>query len=535
MLSVILIDDEPSIREGLKSIIDWEAHGFTICGEASNGMEGLEKICLLNPDLAIVDIKMPVMDGFQMISELRKLGNSCEYIILSAYSDFKYAQSAIDLSIGSYILKPIEQEELIEKITKVRETVLQKREAKQALDLSLSLSRSEMIQSLVLGQPMTGDCEEKMGLCGLDFPWKTYQVTLIDIENNGFDAPNLRQKIMQEVEHLLTCYEQGYVFSINQYIGLLTKKLSNCHYSRILSDLHERILKLTGLDVFISLGQPEKSLDSIKLSYQTACRLLDKKFIYGYKKIITYQQIPQKEDGRKSPLNRWDIDAVTHELYRAIDVENSEAINDQLEAIKDYFIASESDESFIKIQYSNIYTAIVSRLTNSNEALRQTLSIQQSVLTEICTKSSLQELHGYIKFVLIALSEEVARLRPADPVKKILDYVERHYSEDLKLESLAALFHYNSAYLGKLIRSKTGVQFSAYLERLRIEKAKELLEAGYKVYEVAQRTGYRYIDYFYRKFKKHVGVSPTDYKGKKSGAATPGAGGNEDGTGSEKI
>lgn len=533
MLSVILIDDEPSIREGLKSIIDWEAHGFTLCGEASNGMEGLEKICLLCPDLAIVDVKMPVMDGFQMISELRKLGSPCEYIILSAYSDFKYAQSAIDLGIGSYVLKPIEQEELIEKITKVREKVLLKREAKQALDLSLSLSRGSIIQSLVLGQPPGEDFEEKKELYGLDFPWKTYQVSLIDIEKSNYEAPELRQKIFHEVESFVAGFELGYVFSINQYIGILSKNLSSGPFTRMMNDLHQRIHKISGLDVIISLGQPEKSLDSIKYSYQTACRLLDKKFVYGYKKIITYQQIPKKEDGKKRGLTHWDIDDITAGLYRAVDVESNEAINDQLEEIRDYFIASESDESFIKIQYSNIYTAIASRLTNNNEALRHNLSLQQQILSELCEKTSLQELHGYMKFVLISMSEELARLRPCDPVKKILDYVERHYSEDLKLENLATLFHYNSAYLGKLIRNKTGVQFSTYLERLRIKKAKELLEEGYKVYEVAQKTGYRYIDYFYRKFKKHVGISPTDYKEKKSLAATLSGGGSDHEKGSQ--
>lgn len=513
MLKVLLIDDEPIIREGLKSIIDWNAYGFDICGEASNGMEGLEKICLLKPDLAIVDIKMPVMDGFLMITELRKSKISCEYIVLSAYSDFKYAQAAIELSIGSYILKPIEQEELIEKIVKVRESVISKREAKQVLDMSVSLSRSKILQSLVLGQFLVPDVEKQFDLYNLDFPWKTYQVGLIEIDKKDYEATELRQKIYNEVGNFIASHGQGYVFSINQYIGILFRNLSSGAFPRILTDLHERILQISHMDVVLSLGHPENSLETVKLSYQAACRLIEKKFIYGYKRIITHHQIPKKESSKKASMILWNIDTVTASLYSSVDVENSEAINDKLEEIRDFFTRSESNEAFIKIQYSNIYTAIISRLINNNESLRSMIGIRQEILSEICAKSSLQELHGYMKFVLISVTEELSKIRPSDPVKKILDYIERHYSEDLKLENLAVLFHYNSAYLGKLIRTKTGVQFSSYLDKVRIQKAKELLKEGLKVYEVAQKTGYRYIDYFYKKFKKYVGISPTDYKG----------------------
>jgi two-component system response regulator YesN len=154
MLKVVLIDDEPTIREGLKSIIDWEAYGFAVCGEASNGNEGLEKICTLGADLAIVDVKMPVMDGLQMVSELNTRRIECEYIILSAYSDFKYAQSAIELGIGSYVLKPIEESELIEKLLKVRESIQNRKKAKDYLDLSVNLSRIKLLQQMVQGQPM---------------------------------------------------------------------------------------------------------------------------------------------------------------------------------------------------------------------------------------------------------------------------------------------------------------------------------------------------------------------------------------------
>ena len=97
MFKVLLIDDEPIIREGLETIIDWSQHGFEICGEAANGRDGLEKVRHMQPDLLIVDIKMPVIDGLKLLEELRKEGNQVQALILTGYSEFAYAQKAVNL------------------------------------------------------------------------------------------------------------------------------------------------------------------------------------------------------------------------------------------------------------------------------------------------------------------------------------------------------------------------------------------------------------------------------------------------------
>lgn len=510
MLKVILIDDEPAIREGLKSIIDWKAYGFTICGEASSGTEGLEKICRLAPDLAIVDVKMPGMDGLRMVAELNNRRVQCEYIILSAYSDFKYAQSAIDLGIGCYVLKPIEETELVERLEKVRETIGNRKKTKHYMDMSATLSRSRIIQQMVLGQKLPEDVRRDWGLYGLSLPWKTYQVGLLEVNKKNSETASLKARVENEAESFMTDCGLGYVFDIEHFVGLLLDNSGNKANPRVLSDMYDRIRRITKSDVTIALGTIVAEPEDLKASYLHACRLMEKKFLYGYKKIITMPA--QTPDAGAGGFEDWDVDAVIEDIYCAIDVGNSEHINNLLEEVKNRFICHEYEEGIIKVHFSNLYTAVVSKIMAGNEALKAAVYIRQEVLAEICRKSSLQELHGYMKYVFSSLSEELSKLRPHDPVKKILDYIDRNYAQDLKLESLAVLFHYNSAYLGKLIRSKTGVQFSAYLDNVRMEKAKRLLKDGLKVYEVARKVGYRYIDYFYRKFKKHTGVSPTDYR-----------------------
>jgi len=123
MLKVIFIDDEPLIRQGLKSIINWSQYGYVICGEACDGIEGMKKIIELSPDVAIVDINLPGCNGLKMLQALSEAGNKCKIIILSGYSEFKYAQQAVDLGVEAYLLKPIEQDELTEKIIKIHKDI----------------------------------------------------------------------------------------------------------------------------------------------------------------------------------------------------------------------------------------------------------------------------------------------------------------------------------------------------------------------------------------------------------------------------
>ena len=100
---------------------------------------------------------------------------------------------------------------------------------------------------------------------------------------------------------------------------------------------------------------------------------------------------------------------------------------------------------------------------------------------------------------------------------EVLHYIQNNYQENLKLETLAPLFGYNSSYLGRLFTKKLDVNFNAYLDQVRIARAKELLDDGsLKVYEIAERVGYSNVDYFHRKFKKYVGTSPAEYRKKRN-------------------
>lgn len=510
----MIIDDEYFIREGLRTIIDWDRYGFEICGDTDNGMDGLKMARQLMPDLVIADIKMPVMDGLQMVEELRKQGSACKVIILTAYPDFRFAQKSIELDIDSYLLKPIEQQALIEKITKVHDSIVNTREMKQYMDESISLSKDKIIEQIVIGNIPCIRMEKYNLLYGFDFPWRNYTVGLIDISTNFPEEINLRNDVMSETEKYISRYGYGYVFYIDKYIGVLLKNTVKDLLPRILKEIQDSIFEKQKISVTISLGESVTTIEDVKKSYFVACKLMDKKFLYGHNRIMMGFSEHDRKDKSCYSINDFDFAGVVDKLYYAVDLNYPVQINNILEEVKNCFLLSEADEDTIKINYTDMLISIVTQLSAKNNTLEYHIEKKKEMISQIYKKTSLLDLHGYIKYKLISLSDELSVLRPEDTVKKMIDYIERNYDMDIKLETLASTFNYNSNYLGRLFKCSTGQCFNTYLDHVRIENAKALLQKGLKVYQVVDKVGIRDIDYFYKKFKKYTGMSPSCFKAK---------------------
>lgn len=152
METVFFADDEKVIRDGLKYIIDWEDLGFRICGDAANGEEALTRIRQLNPSLAIMDIRMPKMHGIEVIQQLREQGYNGKIIILSGYSDFKYAQQAIRYGVGYYLTKPIDETELLNIVKEVSEDLAREQKDNQVQTHYREKAKREILEDLVLGK-----------------------------------------------------------------------------------------------------------------------------------------------------------------------------------------------------------------------------------------------------------------------------------------------------------------------------------------------------------------------------------------------
>lgn len=152
MINVLIVDDEPFIRQGLLLLIDWNSLGFQVCGQASNGVQALECIRTMRPDLIISDIKMPEMDGMQLAKIIyEQYGGEMKMVLLSGFYEFEYAKQAIKYQVNDYILKPIVKDELLQVLVAFRKAFMERTEEKRHQEKQEHIVMTQQVQSILLG------------------------------------------------------------------------------------------------------------------------------------------------------------------------------------------------------------------------------------------------------------------------------------------------------------------------------------------------------------------------------------------------
>ncbi len=510
MYKVVIIDDEAVIREGLKTIIDWEKQGFVVAGEAASGREGLQLIERSRPDLAIVDIKMPGMNGLEMINSLREQKVDCEVIILTGYSEFAYAQKAVELGVKAFVLKPIDPRELTEKVKTVFQELNRKEKTGEDYKEAILLARDKLLEKLVTGEGGEEIQAKAEVLYELHFPWPSYRVILIEIDYRSNMQVILQNNIRREIERFAGEKFNSHLFSIGRNLCLL---LPGSGYGGELEELwqefaaglHERY----GVDIYIAVGKEVKDLKALPSSYHDAESLLLKRFIYGANTVICRREDPGKETKKKGEGLDWE--EIGEKIFVAVFDYKRDLLRQSLAGLREELAAGGYSEEFIRAAYIKLYVYTANRLKDVASP-GVNFPEEQEIYSELCGKKSLDELHEYFEKILLETAEYLVHKRPDGVVRRIIDYIYRYYEEDLKLEYLAKLFGYNPAYLGKIFKAHTGEYFNTYLDMVRMEKAKELLKEDWKVYQIAAKVGYQSLEYFGKKFRKLVGMAPTEYR-----------------------
>jgi two-component system response regulator YesN len=236
-------------------------------------------------------------------------------------------------------------------------------------------------------------------------------------------------------------------------------------------------------------------------------------FFYRGKKYLSLEDIQNKKipDGAVD----WDVDEEVKKLCAFIQVVDNKKIRSFFRELEDHFFHSGKSPQEIRQECMALMIEIRSDLIKKFPALKEMTGTGKETLDAIMKKR-------YLGLILDAMTETCLRMSEALPLlsadsnfQRIISYVKNNYNENLRLESLGQLFYYNCAYLGKRFKEYTGKNFHTYLDMLRIDAAKELLQnTDMKVYEISSKVGYANTDYFYSKFKKYAGESPLVFRKK---------------------
>ncbi len=511
LISVMIVEDEKLTMEDLKTIIDWEACGYKIAATAFNGKQGLKKYRELHPQLIFTDIRMPFMDGIDMISQIRKENQKVSIVLLTAYEDFGYAKAAISLGITEYVIKSEVTEESLKALLGrlERNIMLESRKDKIVTDRMLE-------QFFLSGNGMeNSDIEEYLKrlyhiiLIEQDLPVSVSgEQTLTGIAISTVKIVDLLSSYQYTGWNLevITILSEGQIvlaLSIDEKNHLTGSSLFSCADS-IRDWISQRTLCSFSAYVFSS----RINLYDLKRYCDVNKSVFHKKLIEGSGRVnileypIMYKEVPEKVMKGKQLI--------------ASEVDLCDPAS-----IKQYFgkiygrLAEEEDWEQLLPLSKNFYFLLLTGYRRKFGKIPY-----QELGQEMNWRSWLDA--GKISEWFIEQFDKLnANIRVDDrhyskAIKDSIEYIHSNYrNPDLSLNEVADYVNLSAGYLSGAFKKEVGDTLKNYVTDVRIDAAKKLIEQGnHRIYEIGLEVGYRSSQYFSQVFYKKVGMFPAEYRRK---------------------
>lgn len=532
MLKVFLAEDEFIIREGIKNNIDWQAHGYEFCGEASDGELAFPLIQKTKPDILITDIKMPFMDGLALSRLVKKELPETEIIILSGYEEFDYAKEAIHIGVARYLLKPINGEALLQEVDAVAGVILEKQKEKEIREKY----RKEMEENSLRDQKdlfqhlVTGDCSmeeflsisDKLGL-KIMAPW--YSIVLLKIQSMKHDYEEYSGSIVAVDQKITELTDPEHVIIFDRALegkAFLLKADSEdellSYQKEYMDSIKEVLAGYANLRYFGGIGTPVNRLREIPASFEDASHAFAHRYLVAESCILDSGLLLKEGEGEPDDFK---ISAVNPEQIDRAKMQEFLRTGDLDEIV--YFV----DEFFGKLDGGAMKSRIFRQYITMDAYFSivdflKGLGIQKDEIEAPDQDSSiLQDEKNAMDYIVrimekaLVLREKKASSRYEDVVGEVIRYIEDNYAqEDLSLNLLASHVNFSPNHLSMIFSQQTGQTLIRYLTDYRMNRAKELLRCSSKKSSViSMEVGYKDPHYFSYLFKKTQGMTPTQYRG----------------------
>lgn len=530
MLKIVFIDDEDIIIKGLKVLIDWASLDIEIAGEAYDGEEGINLIKDIKPDIVISDIRMPVLNGLNVLGMIHDFNSAIRVILLSGYSDFEYAKEAIEKGAFCYLLKPISKSELTEKIIKAKEEILQGREInrkeeknKQTLrDLTL-IAQKEYLKDVLMGKNASLErINEIWSVHGFDPNPAKLCIAVFEPDNSpvpGFSIPEelpiLKNTIDNIIEEIL----------IRENVGLLlpyTEKTALIMYFNdpyaiqkgifdTVNEIKETVYDFIKATLSVGIGSVCDNSMGLAKSFKDANYALESKFLYGNNVTINICDIVNGTDD-----SRFNPTPILKEIVHNVEICDKSRVSSLLEHLFEHFRCSELN-SPVRLYIECVTLLALLRQSGITAAMGQEQILEKELFSiDFYNKfKTYQELLQWMKNKLFSLIDNLNSQSFSHSVQLINDikrHIDNNYATSTR-ESVARVFYLNPSYLSQIFKNNTGYGLTNYLTYVRMEKAKKLLlNTDYQIQHIALEIGYNTSQYFSRVFEKYFGVTPSEYR-----------------------
>nr|WP_205524823.1 response regulator [Paenibacillus sp. ALJ109b] len=522
----MLVDDEEDVREGLVVEVDWEALDLRIVGLAENGREALEMAERVEPDIVVTDISMPFMDGLELAKRLRERNPLVKVVILTGYDEFDYARQAVSLSVDEYLLKPFSAGHLTELLTRLRAQmaaeVAEREDVQQLRDhyyTSLPLLQADLMATLLHRQKSPEYIHGKAKQCGLDLHGERYGVSVLTLHMDGEQSADTELKqfaALNIAAEVWTEHGAGHAFMHQETIVLLYVDRwggedGEKRQQQALENVMRSINHYLRIPATVGSGSIVNTLAGVKHAYEDALLALDYRLVPGTDPLIYIADVERQTAGKL----RFD-ELKQQTLTRCLKAGTQAELEDALEIIFRE-ITVEHGRSDIQLYLIEVLTNVWKAAQASGEAMEDIFGAGFQLYTDLFRLPGLSEAQGKVREVCLLVQHRIASGRQhvyKDIVEQALSFTKEHYADpDLSIQKVCGHLHISSGYFCGIFKKEVQLTFLQYLMQIRMEAAKELLRSTeMKSFEIAGQVGFAEPNYFSFCFKKHIGVSPKEYR-----------------------
>lgn len=491
--SILVIDDEPLARLSFRKLIETRFPGFSVCGEAGTGPEGLESFRRLQPDIVMMDIQIPDLNGLEASRLILERHPGAQIIVLSAYDQFEYVQDALNSGILGYLLKPVNEKKLSQLLDKAVQRICSledyHRESIQ-LQTFKEIAAGDMVTSFIYGS--CGGLDADFYASHQEPPVKSGYFSLFRIDDFSVDE-KFAAEINEYLKHLPGVLPGRWIGTILPVF--IIKDDTALPNMVLVEGIAHRIKILTSLSVRTAVGSVQSQPSDFPLSFSQALDTLESGSISGSSVLLEYPRDLELRFLRAAEEERWDSAEDSVNMFFRILSMPEYSLGDSQMALNEFLIMF---RRFLNDKGDVNSSRLIFNLLRNIHLHTDRLSMFEWIA------ASLIDLLSILK-----KSESSEDLQ----IRKVLKYIDLNDFQEISLETAAISVGLTPQYLSRIFKDRYKMNFLEYLISRRMELASRLLkETDLSIKEIAVRSGYTDVNYFGRVFKKQIKISPRDYR-----------------------
>ena len=526
MYQIFIVEDELLIRQSIRNVIEKMPGPYALCGEASDGEMALAMMQDLMPDILLTDIRMPFLDGFDLIKNCKAMMPWLKVVIISGFGDFESAQKAISLGVDQYLPKPVRQADLIKVIEEMASQIEKDKSSRgtalpDGLDEEevLKVLRQHFMRQILYGEADTGKLLERMQRLKMDIMRTHYLVAV-----SSFDTPNVDHKIIENTVQKALSGTQTLMYSFN-----FQDRMTILAYDNDPDILTERVYQFLNIlrhelqdicpVITTVISSDVRRLGEIPEAFKTATGLM--RMVSG----VAAGQVINVRDTAQLTANIFRPESPFGEEFQQ---KLKHASPEDADCLLDEILTSPDGKRFDStfVRYNGLLTLMrlaLQKIARYNpdadeKDIAAQLSAQYDILSAAGSKKKFRETARDLLLQLLSTRKEnPGEIKYHHVISQAEQYVKENFcDQNISLISVANHVAMSAAYFSTVFSQTTGRSFISYLTALRIEKAQELLTTtNMKLADIALEVGYNEPNYFSHVFRKTTGITPKEYRAKR--------------------